>query len=154
MDSLGRSVRRAATTVRPPMPESKTPIGREFSAGVPGLASLLAGIDGNGGWMQRVWGQGLVGTQRLADRTGVRRQICFRDREVGHAGTVIHSRVIILNALGNGSPELLPIVCRGDALPFRGIADESSLEQDRRDFDVAQDMEARMAHPAIENRNP
>ena len=83
----------------------------------------------------------------------MRRQICFRDSEVRDAGAIIHGGVITLNALGNGDPELLPVVTRRDPLSFRRIADESSLEQDRRDFDVSQNMKARVAHSAIEDRN-
>ena len=96
---------------------------------------------------------GFIRAQRLGNRPGVRRQVCFRDREVRYSGAIIQRSVIILNALGNGGPELLAIVSRRDFLSFRRVADESALEQDRRDLDIAQDVEARVAHPAIEDRD-
>src|ERR1700730_14176057 len=116
MDSLGNRVRNALTTVRPPMPESKTPIGRDCSAEPPCAFSLLTGVDRDGGWMKRVRFERLVRAERLADGMRVRRQICFRDGEVRNAGSVIDSSVVILNALGNCGPKLLSIIARRDAL--------------------------------------
>ena len=104
--------------------------------------------------MQRVRCKRLLRAQGLADGPRVGRQIRFRDGEVRDAGAIIHSGIIILNTLGNRQTELLSVITRRDALSFRWIADESSLEQDRGDFDVAQDVKTGVAHPAIEDRNP
>ena len=102
----------------------------------------------------RIRREGFVRAERLADGTRMRRQICFRHREVCHASAIIHRGIIVLNSLGNRRTESLAIITGGDALSFRGIADESGLEQDRRDFDVSQNVKARVAHTPVEDRNP
>ena len=48
---------------------------------------------------------------------------------------------------------MLPVLSCRDPLSFRGIADEASLQQDRRNLDVPQDVKARVAHAAIEDRD-
>src|SRR5450759_4770686 len=104
--------------------------------------------------MKRVRFEGLVRAERLSDGMRMRRQICFRHGEAWTAGAIIYRGVVILNALGNRRAELLSVITRRDALSFCWIADESSFEQDRRDLDVPQDVKARVAHTAIEDRNP
>src|ERR1700694_1708254 len=106
MDSLGSRVRNALTTVRPPMPESKTPIGFDLSAVPPCAFSLLTSFDRDRGWMKRVWFDGFVRAERFGDGTRMRRQICFRDGEVRNARAIIYRGIVILNALGNGRAEL------------------------------------------------
>ena len=153
MDSLGRRVRNALTTVRPPMPESKTPMGFDFSAEPPCAFSLLTGVDRDGGWMKRVRFDGLVRAERFGDGMRMRRQICFCDGEIRHARAIIYRGIVILNALGNCGPELQPVVTARDTLSFRWIADESSFEQDRRDLDIPQHVKTRVPHTPIEGRN-
>ncbi len=103
--------------------------------------------------MEGVRFEGLVRAERLADGMRMRRQVCFRNGEVRNAGTIIYRGIVILNALGNRRAELLSVITRRNALSFCWIADESSFEQDRWDFDVPQDVKARMAHTSIEDRN-
>src|ERR1039457_2311122 len=100
--------------------------------------------------MKRVRFEGPVCAERLVDGVRVRRQGCSRHGEARNVGAIIYGGVVILNALGNRGPELLSVITRRDALSFGWIADESSFEQDRRDFDVAQDVKTRVAHTAIE----
>jgi hypothetical protein len=47
MDSLGKSARKALTTVNPPIPESKTPIGRVTEADSLSDIALVTAADRN-----------------------------------------------------------------------------------------------------------
>ena len=104
--------------------------------------------------MKRVRFEGLVRAERLADGMRMRRKVCFCDREVRDAGAIIYGGIVILNTLGNRQTELLSVRTRRDALAFRWIADESCFEQDGWDFDVPQNVKARVAYTSIEDRNP
>src|SRR5436190_13070543 len=103
--------------------------------------------------MQRIWFDRFVCAERIDDGMRMGRQICFRDGKVCNAGTIIYRGIVILNTLGNGRAELVPVVGGGDALSFRWIADESAFEQDRRDLDVPQDVKTRVPHTTIKGRN-
>ena len=81
MDSLGNKVRSALTTVRPPMPESNTPIGCALPL-LFAVSLFITAVDGNRRWMMIRRLDGIFGTERFADRVRVRRQICFRYSEV------------------------------------------------------------------------
>ena len=96
--------------------------------------------------MRRVRFEGLIRAERLRDGLGMRRQVCFRHGEVRDAGAIIYGGVVILNALGNRQAELLSVKTRRDPLSFRWIANESCFEQDRGDFNVPQDVKARVAY--------
>src|SRR5438552_13401171 len=146
MDSLGRRVRSALTTVKPPMPESKTPIGCDLSAEPPCAFPLFTGIDRDGGWMKAVRFERRVRAERLTDGMRMGRQVCFRDGEIRRAGAIIYRGIIIVNAPGNCGPELLPVITRRDALSFPWVADKSSFKQDGRNLDVAQNMKTRVAY--------
>ena len=63
----------------------------------------------------------------------------------------IDGGVVILHRLGDRDPHLLPVLRSRDPLAFHGIAEKASLKQNSRNFDVPQDMEARMANAAIED---
>ena len=83
----------------------------------------------------------------------VRRQIYFRDGEVCLRRSIIHRGVVILNALGDRRPQLLPVLRVAIRWPSAGSLMKAALEQDRRNLDVPQDMKAGMAHAAIEGRD-
>src|SRR5436190_1369141 len=93
----------------------------------------------------------IVPVERFADRSSVRREVRPGDGEVRHAGAVVGGSVVILNALGDRGAELLSVISGRDPLSFRGIADKSAFQQDRRDFDVSQNVEARVAHSAVKD---
>src|SRR5688500_9536338 len=105
MDSLGRSVRNALTTVRPPMPESKTPIGLVTPADSAVVVVLFTGTDRDGGRMVMLLLRRGVGPERLVNRTAVRRQIYFCHCEARSRRTIVYRRVIILDSLGDGNAQ-------------------------------------------------
>ena len=51
--------------------------------------------------MVRVRLERFVRTERLADGSRMRGEICFRDGEARYAGAIIHRGIVVLNALGN-----------------------------------------------------
>src|SRR4029077_13643665 len=67
------------------------------------------------------------------------------------AGPEIYRRIIVLDALRDGSSDFFAELRGGNALPFRGVAQKTAFHQDRRNFDITQDMKTGMLHPAIEH---
>src|SRR3954452_4301573 len=148
MDSLGKARRNALTTVSPPIPESKTPIGRVS----PPLADrrvslLLVGTDGDRRLLRR--GRGLLQVQRRHLERRTRRQIRLYERESGIRRAIVHGRVERLDTLGNGGSELLTVWMGADAQAFRGIGQEAAFEQNSRHRDVAQNFEPSVPDAAI-----
>src|SRR5437588_8258691 len=104
MDSLGKSARKALTTVNPPMPESKTPIGRVARVDTLSAMGLVAAGDGNGRRMIPGSNRRL-GSQRFADGMGVRREAHLGDGKVRALCPIIHRGIVILDALRDGCAE-------------------------------------------------
>src|SRR5688572_17984686 len=100
IDSLGSSVRNALTTVRPPMPESKTPIGLAPAVDSSFVIALFTGADRDRGRMMMLLLRRRVGPQRFGDRAAVRRQVYFRHREARARRTIIDRGIVILDAQG------------------------------------------------------
>lgn len=96
----------------------------------------------------------IIRAERFGDGTRVWGQVRFRHREVRSAGAIIDGGIVILNALGDGRTETLPVIAGRDTLALRWIADETALKQDRWNFYIAQNMKARMTDSAIDRGEP
>src|SRR5688572_7701833 len=147
-------MRNALTTVRPPMPESKTPIGLIASAGPPVVGALFTGADRDRGWMVMLLFRRRVGPERLGNRTAVRRQVHLRHGEAGSGRLVIYRGVVILDAESNGVAEALAIITCRDPRSFVGMANKTALDEHRRDLHVAQHMKTRVFNPAVKGAQP
>src|ERR1700732_1467577 len=153
--SLGSRSRRALTTVKPPMPESNTPIGCELPPSANGFVDgrivLVSTANGNG--------RPIVTTNfrhRIAQRFGNglrmwRQRFPGRSKGLTAHRAEVYRRIIVLNPLGDSSGDIFTKLRGGNALAFHGIAQKPAFDQDRRDFDISQNMKAGMLYAAIKH---
>src|SRR5918997_1537268 len=93
MDSLGKARRSALTTVSPPMPESKTPIGR---ASPPEMFLGFSTTDRDRRRLLFVFrSRRLPRLQRIGDRSRVRRQTLSDDSESPVAARAVIDRGVV-----------------------------------------------------------
>lgn len=76
-------------------------------------------------------------------------QIDFSRRKACRGRPVIDGGIVIQNTLRNSSCHALPVVRCRDALSFLRMAQKSSLNQNRRNFDISQHMKTRVPDTAV-----